>query len=661
MTIEQNPAKINQPLKIEVDLNVLNHLGIGLYSNTPAVITEIVANAWDADATEVAIDLEGAEIRISDDGHGMDYEALQNKFLTVGYARRKAGEEKTPKGRQCMGRKGIGKLAMFSLATEIHLISATENGDVNGFVVQVDALKDSIEKKEPYFPVPIRDFSSYPLREHGTLIVLRKLEKEINKTETYIRRRVARRFSIIGGPENFNIAINGKNVSIADRGFYGDIQFLWTFGNQDNVSSMCPNVKRTQHFDGVMPDGSIVNGFIASVLKPEQLKQNDDNNNAITLLANGRIFEEDIQKRIDDSRVFNSYLVGELQYDKLDSNELADIAVSSRQGVQENDPRFQAFLGYIRTRLNQIALKWDEWRRELGAERVVAEFPRLEDWLNTLSSTMRTKAKQLITKVNTMRFTGTEDEQKAQRKEVVKAQVLAFEKLRLQENIDDIQSIDVEQNLAGFREVMITVEDIEATLHREIIEQRLAVIRKLEQQSGDKVRERVVQEHIYSHLWLVDSSWGYTDEPTDYELRLTEHLRKACPDSTEGARLDIGYRNAAGRYVVIELKKPGLPVDIDRLIEQGTKYSRAMKQYFHDNPGSAPGGTSEPAIDIVFLVDKQPSIPSFSRGEIDSKLSSINARITTYNDLVNQAMKIYDDYLQASRKADRIREIVDSI
>jgi hypothetical protein len=260
-----------------------------------------------------------------------------------------------------------------------------------------------------------------------------------------------------------------------------------------------------------------------------------------------------------------------------------------------------------------------------------------------------------------MRFTGTEDEQRTQRREVVKAQVLAFEKLRLQESIDDIQSIDFEQNIAGFREVMITVEDIEATLHREIIEQRLAVIRQLEKQSGDKVRERVVQDHIYSHLWLVDSSWGYTDEATDYELRLTEHLRKACPDSKEGARLDIGYRNAAGRYVVIELKKPGLPVDIDRLIDQGTKYSRAMKQYFHENPGSTPGGAVEPAIDIVFLVDKQPTIPSFSRGEIDSKLNSINARITTYNDLVNQAMKIYDDYLQASRKADRIRLIVESI
>ena len=33
-----------------IDLNVLNHLGLSLYSSTPAVLTEIVSNAWDADA-----------------------------------------------------------------------------------------------------------------------------------------------------------------------------------------------------------------------------------------------------------------------------------------------------------------------------------------------------------------------------------------------------------------------------------------------------------------------------------------------------------------------------------------------------------------------------------------------------------------------------------
>ena len=36
-------------LTLDIDLNVLNHLGLYLYSNVPAVLAELIANAWDAD------------------------------------------------------------------------------------------------------------------------------------------------------------------------------------------------------------------------------------------------------------------------------------------------------------------------------------------------------------------------------------------------------------------------------------------------------------------------------------------------------------------------------------------------------------------------------------------------------------------------------------
>ena len=46
-------------LKMTLDRNVLKHLGIKLYSSVPAVLSEAVANAWDADADEVIIDIHG--------------------------------------------------------------------------------------------------------------------------------------------------------------------------------------------------------------------------------------------------------------------------------------------------------------------------------------------------------------------------------------------------------------------------------------------------------------------------------------------------------------------------------------------------------------------------------------------------------------------------
>ncbi|MFH6597385.1 ATP-binding protein [Ectopseudomonas khazarica] len=652
---------IRKPLRINIDHNVLNHLGIGLYSNTPAVLTEIVANAWDADAEKVRINIypEKDKIVIYDDGCGMSYEELQTKFLTVGYARREKGGAKTGKGRQCMGRKGIGKLAMFSLASDLRLVSKKKSGELNGFSVNVPELKEKISTSADYEPTLIEEFLEHEEIEHGTVITLTNLNKQVNKTEGYLRKRIARRFSVLGPGYGFEVLINDSPVTLSDRGFYSSLQFIWTFGDYPkDLLELSDNKVRHHHFDGELSSGNKVNGFIASVVTPEQLRRDKDNNNTITLLANGRIFEEDIQKRIDDSRVFNSYLVGELQANHLDDNDLPDIAVSSRQGVQENDLRFKEFIGYIKTRLNEIARMWDEWRREIGAKEISEDYPAIQEWLSHLDKAVKPLATRLIGKTNTFRFTGSPEEQLVQKHEVLKAQVVAFEKLQVQKNIASIDSIDIEKNVADFRDVIVSIEDIEASMYHDIVRQRLAVIKKLDEHQQDEVKEQVVQKHIYEHLWLVDSSWEYKQEPTDFELRLSKYLKAECPDNEEGARLDIGYRTTAGRYIVLELKRPGLRVTLDNLIDQGEKYAMSLRRYFHENPGSSPVKGSIPSIDIVFVIDKRPAIPEFNIDYYNKKLDNLNAKITTYKDLIKQSTDAYEDFLKASKKVDRVRNIM---
>ena len=107
---------------LDIDLNVLNHLGLNLYSNVPAVLAELIANAWDADASQVDVSAKGQSgdkrIIIWDNGCGMNDTDLQEKFLTVGYQRRskESGDQTAGKGRPVMGRKGIGKLSVLSIA-----------------------------------------------------------------------------------------------------------------------------------------------------------------------------------------------------------------------------------------------------------------------------------------------------------------------------------------------------------------------------------------------------------------------------------------------------------------------------------------------------------------------------------------------------------------
>ena len=71
--------------ELSIDLNALNNLGINFYSNMPVVISEVVANSWDADAENVRIFLDNSQntITISDDGVRMSKEDINQRYLKV--------------------------------------------------------------------------------------------------------------------------------------------------------------------------------------------------------------------------------------------------------------------------------------------------------------------------------------------------------------------------------------------------------------------------------------------------------------------------------------------------------------------------------------------------------------------------------------------------
>lgn len=83
--------------RLTIDLATLNHLGIGLYSNIPAVLSEVVANSWDANAkrVDITIDEDIGSISVEDDGWGMTEKEINDRFLKVGY--RKRSDKSAPK------------------------------------------------------------------------------------------------------------------------------------------------------------------------------------------------------------------------------------------------------------------------------------------------------------------------------------------------------------------------------------------------------------------------------------------------------------------------------------------------------------------------------------------------------------------------------------
>jgi len=42
-----------------------------------------------------------------------------------------------------------------------------------------------------------------------------------------------------------------------------------------------------------------------------------------------------------------------------------DIATSDRQRIQEDDPRYEALLSFLRSSLSLVEKRWTEWRRNM--------------------------------------------------------------------------------------------------------------------------------------------------------------------------------------------------------------------------------------------------------------------------------------------------------
>ncbi len=168
------------PYEMTVDLNVIEHLGINLYSNIAAVLTEAVANAWDADAEHVEIEVDPKHnwIAISDDGVGMSVADINDKYLRVGYRRREDSDEGSLTAkweRPVMGRKGLGKLSLFSIADVIDVQSA-KNGETHGLRMTVAGIRRSLDRGEPaYRPASLPPEQIKVTK--GTRIVLKEIKR----------------------------------------------------------------------------------------------------------------------------------------------------------------------------------------------------------------------------------------------------------------------------------------------------------------------------------------------------------------------------------------------------------------------------------------------------------------------------------------------------
>ena len=679
------PDSANGRYEMSISLSVLDHLGLNLYSNTPAVISEVIANAWDADATrvEVMIDADAETITVTDNGHGMDVDDINKRYLRVGYRRRDEQGPLTSRGRKPMGRKGIGKLSLFSIANQIFVHTLKAGSEPEAFLLDAHEIRRTVEEQEqagsgdgepkrPRYRPERVDFDGAGLISgSGTTVKIADLKK-VRLTAgsvTALRKRIARRFGLIA--DDFDIIVNGEPVGFSDRDYFHKARFIFQYGDYD-YSQHCSNLDRGEDDDTPLafPRGSQfdangiaseagkheVRGWIAIARHSNDLDDSsgdrDDNLNKITILMRGKVAQEDILQEYRLGGMITKFIFGEIHADFLDVDEDDDVATTSRQRLAEDHPRYVALKAFIEAELRHIWTRTNTLKRQRALKTALDSNPHVREWYEGLRPrSLQTRAQNVFHGIDLANM--DEDH----RHEFYATAVLAFERLKLDHALEQLELIDA-ANVERFLEWLADMDAIEASRYHEIVRERLAIIDELQGKVDRDEYEKVLQQYIFDHLWLLDPAWERATEYRNMEERIQNAVARVPIRNKEEVRTDVRYRRISGAHVIIELKRASVRTRKTAIEDQVNDYIAAVKQDIEKDPDEM-----RYPIEAISLLGQLPigwDNPE-TRQRDEESLRGYRIRVMTYDELINRAHSAYAKFVEAQGPVGELRETVEAI
>ncbi len=370
-------------LKMSFDPHTIEHFGIKMYSRIPNAIAELIANAYDADATEVHVklyDIDEKKIEVWDDGHGMDFAEVNDKFLRIGRNRRKDESARTPMGRTAMGRKGLGKLALFGIGDLID-VETTKKGSNQKLKFTLDwtALKRT-EEGTDYNPESSSKVCSP--EDYGTSIILSNLRRKSQFNTEDLAISLSRIFDCFDRDFRCFITLNDGekfevNYKLRLKGI--EKEFNWEIP------------KFFEEIDSDYEKKAQIKGKIISAKMPLPSALR-----GITLFANGRLVNiPEFFGRSESSHVF-SYLTGWLEVDFIDDID-EDIISTNRQSLTWDIPETEALKNFLYEVLGKVATEWRDKRKKQKEEGVKAKLNiDMEKWPATQPDDIKNLVKTII-------------------------------------------------------------------------------------------------------------------------------------------------------------------------------------------------------------------------------------------------------------------------
>ena len=370
-------------LKMSFDPHTIEHLGIKMYSVLPNAVAELIANAYDAEATRVDINLQDNEgcksISVTDNGVGMSFDEINEKFLRIGRKRRSEDNGLSPnRKRKVTGRKGLGKLAFFGIGDVINVTTKQAGKCVEFTLRWTDLISSDKSEYEPSFNILDCD-----INDTGTTIKLSELKRKTGFDEEGLAVSLSKLFNLFNNTFEVYITKQGGNtIKIDDKLKYKDLtsQVDWILPNSNVTNEYL--VKRN------------VSGKIIATEKP--LKPGL---RGITLYAHGRMVNTPQFFGASESSHVFSYLTGWLDVDFVDELE-DDVISTDRQSLSWDLPVTSELQNHLREMLSLIEKDWRTRRKEERQKRISNQTNiDVNKWYSNLPTTVKSGVENIVSSI----------------------------------------------------------------------------------------------------------------------------------------------------------------------------------------------------------------------------------------------------------------------
>ncbi|KIM11512.1 MAG: hypothetical protein KU37_04700 [Sulfuricurvum sp. PC08-66] len=621
---------------------VIKHLGINMYSTLPPVLSELITNSYDADASDVTITINQKEknIEIFDNGCGMTADELNRDFLKIGRNRRTTTSNISPKfNRAVTGKKGLGKLSVFGICKSIY-VESCKDGKKNAFEMNYDILLSQGEKDEALKLDAIID-NEATTEQSYTKIILKNLTRKSEIPVPNTANSLLNRLNIFS--ENFIVVLKDEKVSKyltkeeRDRVIYKDEQFSWII--PDDILNGKVNL------DDTITNYIMTNNIKGKIFTTKETLAN--NLTGITLYARGKLANEPsfFGVKLSNSHAY-SYMSGILEVDFIDEDgEQDNISTARNSLIWENDSMRQ-LEGNLATLIRKLGSIWKDFRREDKKKEIEKSGAFNTRWYEKNNYTSQDK--KLAEKITNLVIDSDIEINKATSLLNYVEGAFEFDTFieyasEIEENVDANKLIKLLQDW----------EIIESKEHYRLSIGRIETIEKFDKLINSDTLEVAKKgiETMHTFLnkfpWILEPRLTSFDDEVTYKKILEEEFNDSS-EIEEDRRIDFLCKGSSDTLYIIEIKRSQKIIGLQEL-EQIKSYQRFLKSKLEENDR---GYTQVKA----YIIGKEAASDKYVKMEINEALTH-NRFVLNYNQMLSQAKKYHKDFIDTYEKTNNLKSL----